>query len=281
MDIISISSSLFISKTLSSNFHTIPTFFFVLVVLLLPFDKHILMEMRWRNICVQGAMLGLLLLCFSLLVSAQTLDPLEVSALKAIRRKLKDPYKNLWNWKKKDPCENEWTGVICTEDDDQDAYLHVQELRLLNLNLSGKLSPRIGNLPYLTILLLNGNQISGPLPEELGYLPKLVMFQVDQNHISGSIPKSFSKLKKVQHFHFNNNSLSGQIPSELSEIPEIIHILLDNNNLSGYLPPELGQIEKLRILYVTCASLLQLDNNNFGGSIIPDSYATMPKLVKL
>nr|XP_048319450.1 probable LRR receptor-like serine/threonine-protein kinase At1g06840 [Ziziphus jujuba var. spinosa] len=255
------------------------------------------MEMRWRNICVQGAMLGLLLLCFSLLVSAQTLDPLEVSALKAIRRKLKDPYKNLWNWKKKDPCENEWTGVICTEDDDQDAYLHVQELRLLNLNLSGKLSPRIGNLPYLTILnfmwnnisgsipkeignltnlqqlLLNGNQISGPLPEELGYLPKLVMFQVDQNHISGSIPKSFSKLKKVQHFHFNNNSLSGQIPSELSEIPEIIHILLDNNNLSGYLPPELGQIEKLRIL--------QLDNNNFGGSIIPDSYATMPKLVKL
>lgn len=35
------------------------------------------MEMRWRNICVQGAMLGLLLLCFSLLVSGQTLDPLE------------------------------------------------------------------------------------------------------------------------------------------------------------------------------------------------------------
>lgn len=52
-----------------------------------------------------------------------------VSALKEVRRKLKDPFKNLRNWKKTDPCEKEWTGVICTkDDDDQDAYLHVQEL---------------------------------------------------------------------------------------------------------------------------------------------------------
>lgn len=53
-----------------------------------------------------------------------------VSALKDVHRRLIDPFKNLRNWKKKDPCEpgREWTGVICTKDQEDDAYLHVQEL---------------------------------------------------------------------------------------------------------------------------------------------------------
>lgn len=51
-------------------------------------------------------------------------------ALKEVRRKLRDPFKYLWNWKKTDPCDPQgaWTGVICTNDDEDDAYLHVQEL---------------------------------------------------------------------------------------------------------------------------------------------------------
>ncbi|WRX22228.1 GNAT domain - like 10 [Theobroma cacao] len=234
--------------------------------------------------------------CFALLASGQLTYPSDADALNAIRRKLKDPGKTLRRWKKGDPCESNWTGVICTTNQD-DGYFHVQELRMLNLKLSGTLAPELGQLSNLTLLnfiwnnitgsipkeignikslkflLLSGNQLSGSLPDELGYLPNLLMLQVDLNQISGTLPKSFVNLVSCKHFHMNNNSISGQIPSELSTMPELLHFLLDNNNLSGYLPSEYSQMRSLKIL--------QLDNNNFGGTEIPASYSNMSKLVKL
>ncbi|CAL5389033.1 unnamed protein product [Camellia sinensis] len=174
--------------------------------------------------------------------------PLEVAALQAIHGKLQDPLKNLRNWAKKDPCTSNWTGVICNVDS-SDGYLHVQELRLLNKNLSGILPPELGQLPHMEILdfmwndisgsipkeignitslhhlLLSGNQISGPLPDELGFLPNLIKFQLDRNYISGPLPKSFANLSNVKHFHMNNNSISGQIPYELSELLQLQHVV--------------------------------------------------------
>ncbi|XP_035541087.1 probable LRR receptor-like serine/threonine-protein kinase At1g06840 isoform X2 [Juglans regia] len=168
---------------------------------------------------------------------------------------------------------------------------------LLDMNLSGSLSPELGRLSHMTILdfmwnnisgsipkeigsitslellLLNGNNLTGSLPEELGYLPNLNRMQIDENHISGSIPISFSKLNKAEHFHMNNNSISGQIPPELSRLPRLLHLLLDNNNLSGHLPPEFSEMPSLTIL--------QLDNNHFNGTTIPASYSSMSELLKL
>ncbi|KAM2613972.1 hypothetical protein TB2_028642 [Malus domestica] len=224
-------------------------------------------------------------------------NPAEVTALRAIKSSLVDPNKNLSNWNRGDPCTANWTGVFCYNTTLDDGYLHVQQLRLLNMNLSGSLSPELGRLSYMKILdfmwnkisgsipkeignitslellLLNGNQLSGSLPEKLGYLPNLDRLQIDENQISGSIPISFANLNKTRHFHMNNNSISGQIPPELSRLPRLIHFLLDNNNLSGYLPPQFSELPSLLIL--------QLDNNNFEGTTIPDSYSDMSKLLKL
>ncbi|KAK2981863.1 hypothetical protein RJ640_010380, partial [Escallonia rubra] len=220
-----------------------------------------------------------------------------VSALLAVRRNLVDRMKHLKKWNRGDPCTSNWTGVLCFGTIGADGYLHVQELQLLNMNLSGSLAPELGQLSHLQILdfmwnqlsgsipkeigniaslkllLLNGNKLSGSLPDELGYLSNLKRLQVDQNQISGPIPQSFSNLKSVKHLHLNNNSISGQIPSDLSNISSLLHLLLDNNNLSGYLPPVLSTLPVFRIL--------QLDNNNFNGAEIPTSYANLTSLVKL
>ncbi|KAF5446552.1 hypothetical protein F2P56_032171 [Juglans regia] len=237
-------------------------------------------------------------LCWaSLSVGAQITDSVEVTALRTIKRSLIDPNKNLSNWNRGDPCTSNWTGVVCYNRTLTDGYLHVQQLLLLKMGLSGSLSPELGNLLYLQILdfmwnsisgsipkeignittlellLLNGNNLTGPLPEELGYLPNLDRIQIDQNNISGPIPVSFSNLNKTKHFHMNNNSISGQIPPELSRLPSLVHFLLDNNNLSGYLPPEFSELPSLLII--------QLDNNHFDGTTIPASYSNMSKLLKL
>ncbi|XP_047158022.1 probable LRR receptor-like serine/threonine-protein kinase At1g06840 [Vigna umbellata] len=221
----------------------------------------------------------------------------EVEALIAIKSSLIDPNGNLSNWNHGDPCTSRWKGVLCFNETQEDGYLHVEELQLLSLQLSGTLAPELGKLTYmkrlnfmwnnisgsipkevgniksLELLLLNGNNLTGSLPEEIGYLPNLDRIQIDQNHISGPLPTSFANLNKTKHFHMNNNSLSGQIPPELSRLPNLVHLLLDNNNLSGYLPPELYKLPKLLII--------QLDNNNFEGNSIPDTYGNMSKLLKM
>uniref|UniRef100_A0A803MZ10 non-specific serine/threonine protein kinase n=1 Tax=Chenopodium quinoa TaxID=63459 RepID=A0A803MZ10_CHEQI len=233
--------------------------------------------MKW--VCQELGMKSILLLllavclCLSIGVQAQITDPSEVSALKEIRSNLIDPMKNLSNWDRGDPCSSNWTGIVCYNRTLDDGYMHVQELELLNMNLSGSLSPKLGNLTYLKILLVNGNQLTGPLPEELGYLPNLNRIQIDQNKISGELPKSFANLNKTKHFHMNNNSISGQIPHELSRLPALVHFLLDNNNLSGHLPPEFSELPNLLII--------QLDNNHFDGTTIPASYSNMSKLLKI
>ncbi|KAJ6871656.1 LRR receptor-like serine/threonine-protein kinase [Populus alba x Populus x berolinensis] len=237
--------------------------------------------------------------CYLVLqTDAQITDPSEVDALISVKNSLVDPMKHLSSWKNRgDPCASNWTGIFCFDTYATDGYLHVRELQLLNMNLSGRLTPKLGQLSRLTILdfmwneldgsipkeignisslqllLLNGNKLSGFLPDELGYLSKLDRLQVDKNYISGPIPASFANLSSVKHIHMNNNSIRGQIPPELSKLSTLRHLLLDNNILSGYLPPEFSVLPELRIL--------QLDNNKFIGPGIPDTYGNLSKLAKL
>lgn len=234
---------------------------------------------------------------FTLHAFAQTTHPGEVSALQAIRKRLVDPMKYLTDWSRGDPCTSNWTGIYCHDKVGTDGYLHIRELELLKMNLSGTLAPEVGQLSYLEILdfmwnqitgdipkeigslsslkllLLNGNNLSGSVPDDLGFLPNLNRFQLDENNLSGSVPKTFANLHTVKHLHLNNNSFSGQIPPELSQLRNLIHLLLDNNNLSGDLPPEFSALANLEIL--------QLDNNHFVGAGIPESYQTLSRLVKL
>ncbi|KAI5442168.1 hypothetical protein KIW84_011292 [Lathyrus oleraceus] len=150
-------------------------------------------------------------------------DPTEVEALKAIKERLIDPNGNLSNWICGDPCTSRWIGVLCFNETLIDGYLHVQELQLMNLSLSGNLAPEIGSLAYmerlnfmwnkiigsipkeigniksLVLLLLNGNLLTGSLPDELGFLPNLGRIQIDQDHISGPLPASFANLNNTRN----------------------------------------------------------------------------------
>jgi hypothetical protein len=245
---------------------------------------------------VVGIILVVSSCCLSLLDAQEITHPTDVSALQYVHRKLKDPLNHLQDWKKTDPCASNWTGVICIPDP-SDGFLHVKELRLLNMNLTGQLAPELGllsnltilnfmwndltgqippelgNLTHLIFLLLSGNQLTGSLPQELGSLSNLLILQIDYNEISGKLPTSLANLKKLKHFHMNNNSITGQIPPEYSTLTNVLHFLMDNNKLTGNLPPELAQMPSLRIL--------QLDGSNFDGTEIPSSYGSIPNLVKL
>ncbi|PRQ42650.1 putative transferase [Rosa chinensis] len=96
-----------------------------------------------------------------------------LDALRAVKGSLIDSRKHLRNWDKGDPCNANWTGVLCSGDVGTDGYLHVQELQLLSMNLSGTLAPKLGKLSQLLILDFMWNNLSGTIPKEIGNITSL------------------------------------------------------------------------------------------------------------
>ncbi|THG13658.1 hypothetical protein TEA_007397 [Camellia sinensis var. sinensis] len=154
----------------------------------------------------------------------------EVQALMGIRDSLDDPHGVLENWDVNavDPCS--WTMVNCSADK------LVIGLGTPSQNLSGSLSPSIGNLTNLQIVLLQNNNVSGPIPTELGRLPKLQTLDLSNNFFTGEIPSSLAHLKSLQYLRLNNNSLSRSIPFSLANMTQLAFLDLLYSNLNGPVP---------------------------------------------
>ncbi|MBA0638543.1 hypothetical protein Godav_025444 [Gossypium davidsonii] len=204
----------------------------------------------------------------------------------AALQSLKDSWQNTppsWD-KSDDPCGAPWEGVTCNSS-------RVTALDLsFNRDLTGSLSPRLGDLEKLNILILAGCGFTGNIPEELGNLAELSFLALNSNNFTGKIPPSLGKLSKLywldladnqlvgaipvstptspgldlllkaKHFHFNKNKLSGTIPPKLfSSEMVLIHILFDGNQLTGNIPSTLGHVQTLEVL--------RLDRNALWGEV--------------
>ncbi|MQM04227.1 hypothetical protein Taro_037022 [Colocasia esculenta] len=154
----------------------------------------------------------------------------EVQALMGIKEHLEDPHGVLENWDKDsvDPCS--WTMVTCSPEN------LVIGLGTPSQNLSGRLSPSIGNLTNLQIVLLQNNNISGPMPLEIGKLSQLRTLDLSNNFLTGEIPASLGQLRSLEYLRLNNNSLSGTFPQSLANITRLSFLDLSFNNLSGPVP---------------------------------------------
>ncbi|KAM7268046.1 hypothetical protein ACFE04_010212 [Oxalis oulophora] len=154
----------------------------------------------------------------------------EVQALIGIKASLHDPHGVLENWDSDavDPCS--WTMVTCSSDS------LVIGLGTPSQNLSGTLSPSIGNLTNLQIVLLQNNNITGPIPSEIGKLTNLHTLDLSNNFFTGAIPSSLGNLKILQYMRLNNNSLSGPFPASLANMTQLGLLDLSFNNISGPVP---------------------------------------------
>lgn len=154
----------------------------------------------------------------------------EVQALMGVKHSLHDPHGVLENWDEDavDPCS--WTMVTCSPES------LVIGLGIPSQDLSGTLSPSIGNLTNLQIVLLQNNNITGPIPAEIGRLTKLQTLDLSNNFFTGEIPSSLGHLRILQYMRFNNNSLSGAFPTSLTSMTQLIFLDLSYNNLSGPVP---------------------------------------------
>lgn len=86
-------------------------------------------------------------------------------------------------------------------------------LYLARNNLSGTLSPEIGQMKMLHILDFSHNNFSGIIPDTLSNLTNLETLDLSNNNFVGIIPPSLKDLTFLARFNVSNNHLHGLIPS--------------------------------------------------------------------
>lgn len=165
-------------------------------------------------------------------------------------------------WTDSNPCN--WKGVTC------DTAGNVQQLRVKNLGLTGKVTPDLHTLSSLTMLELNFNSFTGAMPTLQGMAALNQAFLDDNNF--DSIPSDFfNGLTSITELWIDNNPLNKSsggwfMPSAMNDVASTLTILSMNNaSATGQVPAYLG----------TMSSLKQFNAayNSFSGAI-PSSFQT-------
>ncbi|CAL5322662.1 unnamed protein product [Camellia sinensis] len=189
-------------------------------------------------------------------------DQLALLALKS--QIIDDPFNIFSSWNHSIHfCQ--WIGVTCGR-----RHQRVVVLDLQSRNLSGNVSPHIGNLSFLRSLHLQNNRFGQVIPQELGRLRRLEIFNLSNNSIGGEIPANLSSCSKLITFHVAYNHLVGQLPVEFgSSLPKLKVLSVAHNQLSGGIPSSYGNLSDLRKFSAAI--------NNFHGSI-PDAFGKLTNL---
>ncbi|XBI77164.1 hypothetical protein VPH35_070328 [Triticum aestivum] len=197
-----------------------------------------------------------------------------------------DPKGALAGWGSPDVCN--WTGVAC------DAEHHVVELILSEEELSGKVSPALGNLSHLRTLNLSGNHFTSSVPPELGNLSYLKFLDVSLNTLTGTVPPELGNLSSLKFLNMSSNMLTRTVPPELGNLSRLKFLDVSSNTFTGMVPPELGNLSRLSTLDLSenvfsgavprelgkLSRLTYLDGNQFEGSI-PVELSHIRRLVYL
>ncbi|KAI3503417.1 hypothetical protein L1887_31858 [Cichorium endivia] len=139
-----------------------------------------------------------------------------------------------WN-RSSDPCETNWTGIVC-----YDQTQSVKSITLDSFNLSGTFNPSfICNITSLAtsiaVISIKNNNLHGDNFDSIADCKKLTHLYISGNQFSGNLPETLSQLNNLKRLEISDNGFSGDLPN-LLRISGLIEFLAENNHLSGSIP---------------------------------------------
>lgn len=175
-----------------------------------------------------------------------------------------------------------WNAVTCSQDQGPNQG-RVISIALPDKKLEGKLTPYIGDLPFLETLDLGGNKISGPLPDQIGTLNYLKVLRLNGNSLSGLFPANLSSCTALEELNVEGCGFSDLFPGMLQNFTALKILNMGDNYFTGIVPDWLGWSPILSFLHLggnrltgllpssvlNCSSLeyLNVSSNNLTGSV--------------
>eukprot|EP00301_Raphidiophrys_heterophryoidea_P007489 c12894_g2_i4.p1 GENE.c12894_g2_i4~~c12894_g2_i4.p1 ORF type:complete len:589 (-),score=188.67 c12894_g2_i4:197-1963(-) len=126
-------------------------------------------------------------------------------------------------------------------------------------DISGTLSPTIGNLTSVVFVRLASNGFWDPLPTQIASLVKLRHLEIVYNYFDGTIPTQLGTLEQLTYLDLGYNEFVGSMPTQLGLLTLLTSLALTSNHLSGTLPYQLTHLVLL--------TNLELSENQFHGSL--------------
>lgn len=125
----------------------------------------------------------------------------------------------------------------------------VIELVLFDNGLTGILPPEIGDLEFLSVLLLTKNKIGSILPASIGQLKNLSFLSLASNDFWG-LPVEIGDLENLSWLELGNCEFLDTIPSEIGNLSRLTYLGLNGNHFIGNIPPQLGKLSNLTRLHL-------------------------------
>lgn len=171
-----------------------------------------------------------------------------------------------------------------------DEIFELKKLNVLDFQftgLTGKLSPRIGELTELDTLNLwkglfsaadaqgnvswdkNSVLFSGAIPSQIGQLTKLRFLNFARAGFEGELPSTIGNLASVTRLDLSQNRLSGEIPASVGELKKVEWLALCNNMFTGSIPEQICEAEALQFV--------SFSDNKLTGSL-PAQIGNLPEL---